>query len=300
MRSSIWYSRNMDPKIKNKKTSDLSHRPGGAILLLLFALVLFFGVVFTFLNYGIQPQEAISTTEVTSTGENTVESSLIATDTVPVSTTTLTFEPTTTLTPTHSRIPFTGILFPGVSRGDLHMHTECSDGQSYYEEMVQGALAQGFTFIAITDHHWCPDLLETCRTETRILCIPGVEFSGVNHIVALNIQTPFYDDLPIAEQVRQIHEQGGLAIAAHPFLPGYVYSADDLLNSGFDAMECDVAGSGNPGFDISSMRCVWSSDAHNVSKLGTPGTYMVCDVLIRNFEELRAAILGGHCRPGME
>jgi hypothetical protein len=204
-------------------------------------------------------------------------------------------EPTVTTT-----VIFSGDLQPGVSIGDLHIHTECSDGRNYYEEYVQRALALGYTFIATADHHWCPDLIETCRNETRLLCIPGVELSGVNHIVALNLQTTMYDNMPIVEQVRQIHAQGGLAIAAHPFLRGYVYSADDLLNSNFDAIECNVDGSGDPGFDISSLTCVWNSDAHYVTQLGAPYTYTVCDVLIRNFDELKAAILGGYCHPGME
>jgi hypothetical protein len=207
--------------------------------------------------------------------------------------------PTSTQEPTPEPTITPGVvLLPGRSVGDLHMHTLCSDGHNTYEEMVQGALAQGFTFIAITDHVWCPDTLDRCRNETRLLCIPGIELTGNTHIVALNLREPIERLLPVPEQVRLIHEQGGLAIAAHPFVPGYLFSPTDLLNSGFDAIECNVDGSGDPGFDISSLTCVWSSDAHDVSKLGTPVTYTVCDVLIRNFDELKTAILGGHCTYG--
>jgi hypothetical protein len=203
-----------------------------------------------------------------------------------------------TASPTVERTTTPIGLVPGTSRGDLHMHTLCSDGQNTYEEMVQGALAQGFTFMAVTDHSWCPDIQELCRNETRLLCIPGVEVTGNTHIVALNLRSDIERLLPVPEQVRQIHEQGGLAIAAHPFVPGYEFSPSDLLDSGFDAIECDVPGSVIPDFDVSSLRCVWDSDAHSVSKLGTPNAYMVCDVLIRSFDELKAAILGGHCQPG--
>jgi hypothetical protein len=205
-------------------------------------------------------------------------------------------EPTASPTGEQTTVPIG--LVPGTSRGDLHMHTLCSDGQNTYEEMVQGALAQGFTFMAVTDHTWCPDVQESCRNETRLLCIPGVEVTGNSHIVALDLQSDIERLLPVAEQVRQIHDQGGLAIAAHPFVSGYEFSPSDLLDSGFDAIECDVPGSVAPTFDASSLRCVWDSDAHNVSKLGTPNAYMVCDVLIRSFDELKAAILGGHCQPG--
>lgn len=37
-------------------------------------------------------------------------------------------------------------------RGDLHMHTDQSDGRSTLNDMVQGALALGRSYIAITDH----------------------------------------------------------------------------------------------------------------------------------------------------
>jgi DNA polymerase (family 10) len=37
-------------------------------------------------------------------------------------------------------------------RGDLHMHTTATDGENTLSEMVQGAIAQGLSYIAITDH----------------------------------------------------------------------------------------------------------------------------------------------------
>jgi DNA polymerase (family 10) len=37
-------------------------------------------------------------------------------------------------------------------RGDFHMHTKWSDGQNTVREMVEAARAEGFDYIAITDH----------------------------------------------------------------------------------------------------------------------------------------------------
>jgi DNA polymerase (family 10) len=37
-------------------------------------------------------------------------------------------------------------------RGDLHMHTNASDGHGTLEEMIEAAIARGLEYIAITDH----------------------------------------------------------------------------------------------------------------------------------------------------
>lgn len=259
--------------------------------MLLIILSVIVAIILMYLRNGSSP--TLPPVVTIPTLKDTTTATITPTETQLPPASTQTREPTLEPTTTPGIVPL-----PGLSVGDLHMHTLCSDGHNTYEEMVQGALVQGFTFIAITDHAWCPDALELCRNETRLLCIPGIELTGNTHIVALNLREPIERLLPVPEQVRLIHEQGGLAIAAHPFVPGYQFSPSDLLTSGFDAIECNVDGSDDPGFDISSLTCVWSSDAHDVSKLGTPVTYTVCDVLIRNFDELRAAILDGHCTYG--
>ncbi|SDL43795.1 DNA polymerase (family 10) [Halarsenatibacter silvermanii] len=43
---------------------------------------------------------------------------------------------------------------PGLKdiKGDLHVHTNFSDGSQNLEEMVQGAIARGYDYLAITDH----------------------------------------------------------------------------------------------------------------------------------------------------
>jgi DNA polymerase (family 10) len=37
-------------------------------------------------------------------------------------------------------------------KGDLHTHSNRSDGQNTIEEMVQAAIKLGYKYIAITDH----------------------------------------------------------------------------------------------------------------------------------------------------
>jgi DNA polymerase (family 10) len=62
-------------------------------------------------------------------------------------------------------------------RGDLHCHTTLSDGRQTVEQMVEGARARGYEYLAITDHsashgfgnHVTPDALEARIEEIRAL-----------------------------------------------------------------------------------------------------------------------------------
>jgi len=207
--------------------------------------------------------------------------------------------------------------------GNLHMHTTCSDGKNTYDEMVEAAVKLNFTFIAITDHNVCPDYMERCRNETRLLCIPSMEFTTPNgHILAIDItkdpaeeecrkhndtgdshEPPCTGGLSLSESIRRIHAQGGIAIAAHPMttLPNNWLkriSADDLRM--FDAMECDAPGY-SPAERVGSealvqelhLPCVFDSDAHDKADLGT--MYDICELENLSKEAVKDAIVKNKC-----
>jgi DNA polymerase (family X) len=44
------------------------------------------------------------------------------------------------------------LIEPGDFRGDLHMHTEASDGRCSIEDLARGAKARGYEYICITEH----------------------------------------------------------------------------------------------------------------------------------------------------
>jgi hypothetical protein len=205
---------------------------------------------------------------------------------------TLTPIPTITATPTASRTPK-----PKLSRGDLHMHTTCSDGNNSYDEMVEAALEHGDNFIAITDHHVCDDVIQACRGDDRILCFPGQEVAALGKAEVLSIGTTFQypDGLTVKQIVDRVHAAGGVAIAAHPWVIGQGFTEDQLMNSGLDAMECRWDKMPAFSFDTSSLPCVFDSDAHSVDGLGDP---MVCESLrgIKNIDDLRAAVRGNLCK----
>lgn len=207
--------------------------------------------------------------------------------------------PTITKTPTATKTPFPAYQF----RGDLHMHTTCSDGESTFDEMVRMALVWHYDFIAITDHHMCKDVRIACRNEDRLHCFYGQEVgSGVNkiEILAIGINTAIDYGKELDVIVDLIHQQGGIAIAAHPWGDEngiQRFTQDQLLNSGLDAMECPADGSKPFSFDTSALPCIYDSDAHNTFALD-PQHANICDMRIQTVNDLRTAILSGKCHQG--
>ncbi len=197
--------------------------------------------------------------------------------------------PTVTATPTATKTPK-----PVWSRGDLHMHTTCSDGKNTYEEMVQDALMHGYAFIAITDHHVCPEVNKACEREDRLKCFPGMEIALANRreILAVGVNYQFRDGLTAVQAVNKIHELGGIAIAAHPWAADYSWEAWDLYNSGLDAMECPIDGS--MPFDSTKLPCTYDSDAHSIETLD-PYNSMLCQGRITSVESLLNAIKSRQC-----
>ena len=190
-------------------------------------------------------------------------------------------------------------IIPNISLGNLHMHTTCSDGKDTYEEMVEASLHKGLTFIAVTDHWFCENTIAKCAAETRLVCFPGQEVTENIHILAIGIHEGISNSIVLKEVVRRIHEQGGIAIAAHPYRSGEEYSQNMLLNSGLDAMECNQHQNKLLPYDTGDMPCVYNSDAHNTVAIGLmPATLTACDIQIKTIEDLRYAILNGLCHPG--
>jgi hypothetical protein len=213
--------------------------------------------------------------------------------------------PSAKSTPKSTRTP----IAPGSTKtswsGDLHIHTLCSDGANTYDEMVQQALALHLDFIAITDHVGIAErechneAIIKCNAETRLLCFPGAEMSARLHLLAIGIHQRIDPNLPLSGWVQEIHQQGGLAIAAHPYDSRWKYSEDELYRSDLDAMEC---ARGTPEENVLqqnlsvqyNLPCVYNSDAHYKKDVGW--RHNVCTVPIESLADLKAALMGGKCR----
>ncbi len=120
-----------------------------------------------------------------------------------------------------------------VLKCELHCHSHHSKGLTMKTEcwytptqMVEYAKKMGLDCIAMTDHDQITGVEEAVKAGKKcgLTVIPGEEITtaGIDrkrrgHILALGIQERVALGLSVEETVDKIHEQGGIAIAAHPF-----------------------------------------------------------------------------------
>ena len=179
------------------------------------------------------------------------------------------------------------MTLPG--RADLHMHTTASDGWPTPHELVDHAARRArLDLIAVTDHDTIEGALrarEYAAKRARFHVIVGEEVSSRDgHIVALFLERRVRPGMSAAATVHSIHDQGGLAVAAHPFWrtqkrtrTGRVHGVGWLAAElDFDAIEVENATPGfylfnqlahrlNLGLGAAELGC---SDAHILDAVG--------------------------------
>jgi hypothetical protein len=184
-----------------------------------------------------------------------------------------------------------------VLRLDLHVHTTHShDGFCSVSGAIQAAKIKGLDGIAITDHDSITGNLEAAKIAPKdFLIIPGIEVSSKDgHIVGLGIKKPIQQGLPAAETVKLIKEQGGIAVAAHPF--GLSLKPLSALRAKFDAIEVFSPRRylGNRlarrFAERNRLPMVAGSDAHFLDEVGLAGIAVKCKPKVNDILE---AIVGG-------
>lgn len=107
------------------------------------------------------------------------------------------------------------------SKADLHVHTTHSDGHAGVEEVLEHAARRtDLRVIAITDHDIIDGALEAraLAQEYGIEVVVGEEVSTADgELLALFVERRVPPGRPAAETIAAVHEQGGLAVAAHPY-----------------------------------------------------------------------------------
>jgi hypothetical protein len=113
-------------------------------------------------------------------------------------------------------------------RGDLHTHTVHSDGQWQPQELLDAARAAGLDFIVSTEHNTnTAHGIWGRHTADDLLIINGEEVTTRNgHLVAAGLAAGTWLDWrhravdgTLPGVLAEIHQQDGLAIAAHPHAP---------------------------------------------------------------------------------
>ena len=101
----------------------------------------------------------------------------------------------------------------------IHAHTHYShDSNRSPQELIREAEAEGIDCIAITDHDRIDGALEARELSPRVRVIIGEEISTADgHLVGLFLTQRIEPGLPVEQTIEQIHAQGGLALAPHPF-----------------------------------------------------------------------------------
>ncbi|NWF67523.1 MAG: CehA/McbA family metallohydrolase [Chloroflexi bacterium] len=194
-------------------------------------------------------------------------------------------------------------------RADLHMHTRASDGLPTVQQLLTYvARERHLDVLAITDH----DTLDASlwAYEQRHLypfeIVPGVEVTTrEGHVLGLWVTQPIPKHMSLKETATAIHEQGGLAVLAHPgevLIVGmhawrHLRQPQVLLDAGLDALEVVNAGAITPGHNWlarqinakAGLPVTGSSDAHTLRGIGCGVTRFPG----RSAADLRAAITAG-------
>jgi hypothetical protein len=111
--------------------------------------------------------------------------------------------------------------------GDPHCHTLASDGMVTPAELVAAAVDARLDLIAVTDHDSMASVRETQErgSAAGMAVITGQEITtrwpAQTHILGWFLEKPVKRGMSLEDTVDAIHDQGGLAVIPHPFMPTY-------------------------------------------------------------------------------
>lgn len=170
---------------------------------------------------------------------------------------------------------------------DPHCHTVSSDGMVTPAELVDAAVKAKLDLIALTDHDTMVAVKETQARglSVGLTVVAGEEITtkwpAQTHIMGWFLEKPVKRGMSLEDTVAAIHDQGGLAIVPHPFMPLYFGSIQPgMLRRLIDKHHVD-------GIEM----------AFTVP-IGARRRRMLGDFYKRNRERLGAAVGGSDCHFG--
>jgi predicted metal-dependent phosphoesterase TrpH len=201
-------------------------------------------------------------------------------------------------------------------RADLHIHTLASDGTSSVMEILDRVEASTvLDVIAITDHERIDAALAARQIASdrglRVRVVVGEEITTRGgHLLGLFLERPVPALRSLRWSIEAIHDQGGLAIPAHPLVPyplcaqGFVL--ERLLGDDDPAVHPDAIETFNPtalGRAPWHGRAVRFAETHGLPQVGNSDAHAAAQVGAgwttfrgREAEDVRASILAGTTR----
>ena len=205
-------------------------------------------------------------------------------------------------------------------KADMHLHTLYSDGTASIAEILDHVEHEtDLDLIAITDHERIDGALRAreihAAGDYAFDLVVGEEITTRRgHVLALFIEDRIPALRPLGETLERIHDQGGLAIAAHPLAPltpslgrrslvrsvGEAYArrrldAIELMNPS-EAGRVRRVERDRLNVEVLHLPAVGNSDAHVLEGVGTAWTWFPG----ASPDDYRMAIADGTTRPSGE
>jgi predicted metal-dependent phosphoesterase TrpH len=187
---------------------------------------------------------------------------------------------------------------------DLHLHTtrHSPDSMMTPEALLRRARELKLDGVVITEHDWLWTEAELDELRARapdLLILAGIEVSSFEgHILVYGVTDPFAvpHGIRVADLCREVHRQGGAAVAAHPFRWGQKF--DDILHrerpdlDGLELMTSNMDADGRRRAAVVraeyQLAGLGNSDAHHEDTLGC--CYTVFPNNVRGIKDVAAAI----------
>jgi hypothetical protein len=118
---------------------------------------------------------------------------------------------------------------------DPHCHTFASDGMVSPADLVDAAVKAHIDLIAVTDHDTMASVKEVQWRggAAGLIVVAGQEITtklpATTHVMGWFLEKPVKRGMSLEDTVDAIHDQGGLSIIPHPFMPVYFGSIQPYM-----------------------------------------------------------------------
>jgi len=198
-----------------------------------------------------------------------------------------------------------------LGRADLHIHTLASDGTASVVDILDQVETQTeLDVIAITDH----ERIDAAIAGRAMARDRGLRFEVVvgeevttlgGHLLALWLERPVKPFRSLRSTIAAVHDQGGIAIPAHPLVP-YPLCAQGFVLRRLLADEERYRPDAIEAFNPTTLGRPWHgrvvrfADEHGLARVGNSDAHDLASIGIgystfegRTGDELRAAIAAG-------